>query len=194
MAERALASRLRRSTERRKLGESIRRVRLRQGRTLADVSSAAGVSVSLLSQVERGLVDPSLDSLRDIAEALGTALFRLLAEDTPRFRVVRSGEGARLAVVDGIELELLSPSLDGTFELGRWTLAPGASTANHPRGHDGEEANLILEGTVRFELANEVLELRKGDVVIYDAGIPHRAVALGDEGASALFVVSPSVW
>ena len=194
MAKRAVIPRRDRSVERRTLGESIRRMRLRQGRTLADVSNAAGVSVSLLSQVERGLVDPSLDSLRDIAEALGTAPFRLLAEDTPRSRLIRSGEGARLAVADGIELELLSPSLDGDFEVARWTLAPGASTASHPRGHDGVEANLILEGTVRFELGDELVELRKGDFVIYDARIPHRAVALGHEGASAVFVVSPPVW
>ena len=194
MADRAATSRRDRSAERRTLGQSIRRARLRQGRTLADVSSAAGVSVSLLSQVERGLVDPSLDSLRDIAEALGTAPFRLLADDTPRSRVVRRGEGARLAVADGIELELLSPSLDGDFEVGRWTLAPGASTASHPRGHDGKEANLILEGAVRFELGDEVIELRKGDFVIWDARVPHRSVALGNEEASALFVVSPPVW
>lgn len=194
MGERPGTSCRDRSAERRTLGESIRRARLRQRRTLADVSSAAGVSVSLLSQVERGVVDPSLDSLRDIAEALGTAPFRLLADDTPRSRVVRSGHGARLGVADGIELEVLSPSLDGHFEVGRWTLAPGASTASHPRGHDGEEANLILEGAVRFELGDEVVELRKGDFVIYDARIPHRSVALGNKGASALFVVSPPVW
>jgi quercetin dioxygenase-like cupin family protein len=187
-------SRRDRSADRRILGDSIRRTRLRQGRTLAEVSGAAGVSVSLLSQVERGIVDPSLDSLRDIAEALGTAPFRLLADKTPRSRVVRSGEGARLGVADGIDLELLSPSLDGDFEVGRWTLAPGASTASHPRGHGGEEANLILEGTVRFELGDDVIELRRGDFVIYDARIPHRSVAVGNEGASAVFVVSPPVW
>lgn len=194
MADRPVPSRRDRSVERRTLGDSIRRTRLRQGRTLTDVSAAAGVSVSLLSQVERGLVDPSLDSLRDIAEALGTAPFRLLADATPRSRVVRNGEGARLGVADGINLELLSPSLDGDFEVGRWTLARGAATASHPRGHGGEAANLILEGRVRFELGDEVIELRKGDFVIYDARIPHRSVALGTEGASAVFVVSPPVW
>ncbi|MBD0290120.1 MAG: helix-turn-helix transcriptional regulator [Thermoleophilia bacterium] len=194
MRERPVTSRRDRSGERRMLGRAIRRARLSQGRTLTDVSAAAGVSASLLSQVERGIVDPSLDSLRDIAEALGTAPFRLLADDAPRSRIVRNGEGARLGVAEGIELELLSPSLDGGFEVGRWTLAPGAATASHPRGHKGEEANLILEGAVRFELGGEVVELSKGDFVIYDARIPHRSLPLGDEGASALFVVSPPVW
>jgi len=45
--------------------------------TLATVSERAGISVSMLSQVERGLLDPSLDTLRNIADALGTAPFRL---------------------------------------------------------------------------------------------------------------------
>ena len=42
--------------------------------------------------------------------------------------------------------------------------------------------------------SNELVELRKGDIVLYDARIRHRAVPFGHEGANAVFVVSPSVW
>ena len=77
---------------RRQLGGAIRRRRHAASLTLATVSERAGISVSMLSQVERGLLDPSLDTLRKIADALGTAPFRLLAEEGPVAGVVRRGE------------------------------------------------------------------------------------------------------
>jgi transcriptional regulator with XRE-family HTH domain len=192
VSERAVTPRPDRARDRLRLGETIRRLRLAQGRTLADVADDAAISVSLLSQVERGLIDPSLDSLREIAEALGTAPFRLLADGVPASRIVRDGEGRKLALADSeVEMELLSPSLDGAFEVGRWTLRPGGATAAQPRGYPGEEATLILRGRVRFELGDEPVELSEGDFVTYDARIPHRCVAVGNEPASGLFVVSP---
>ena len=65
-----------RALVRRQLGGAIRRRRHAASLTLATVSERAGISVSMLSQVERGLLDPSLDTLRNIADALGTAPFR----------------------------------------------------------------------------------------------------------------------
>ena len=81
-----------RALVRRQLGGAIRRRRHAASLTLATVSERAGISVSMLSQVERGLLDPSLDTLRNIADALGTAPFRLLAEEGPVAGVVRRGE------------------------------------------------------------------------------------------------------
>ena len=56
-----------REIQRRQLGGAIRRRRHGRGLTLAQLSLTAGVSVSMLSQVERGLLDPSLDTLRNKA-------------------------------------------------------------------------------------------------------------------------------
>jgi transcriptional regulator with XRE-family HTH domain len=182
----------RRVQDRRALGRTIRALRKRQGRTLANVAGEAGISVSLLSQVEHGVVDPSLDSLRDIADALGVPPFKLLAERPINRRIVRAGEGTPLALPDSdVELFLLSPSLEGPFEVVRWTLRAGGVTARHPRGHGGVEAMYILEGTVQIEVGDETVELRRGDFFTIEAQIPHRARAVGDWPASGIFVVSP---
>jgi transcriptional regulator with XRE-family HTH domain len=181
-----------REAERRALGSSIRTLRIGQGRTLADVAAAAGVSVSLLSQVERGLIDPSLDSLRDIAEALATTPFALLQNGSARSRVVRRAQRLRLTIPDRhYAYELLSPSLDGAFEVGEWTLQPGRSSSEERRGHAGEEGTLILEGRVLFEAGHERFELAEGDYVAFDARTPHRVTALGAHAARGLFIISP---
>jgi transcriptional regulator with XRE-family HTH domain len=181
-----------REIQRRQLGAAIRRRRQGRGLTLAALSATAGVSVSMLSQVERGLIDPSLDSLRNIAEALGTSPFRLLAEEGSVAGIVRRGEGRTISSDDGaFRFELLSPSLDGAFEVAVWELAPGHSNTNVPRAHPGEEANLFLQGRARLEIGDEVVELTAGDCITFDPTRPHRVTAVGDEVVVCVDVISP---
>ena len=181
--------------DRHSLGRRIRELRRAQGLTLNDVATAAGVSVSLLSQVERGKTDPSLETLRDIADALGTAPFRLLAGSLSRSRLVRVDERPRLELPSSdIVFELLSHSLEGTFEVMLWTLAKGGSNPSvtrGARGHLGEEALLMLTGRARFELGDEVFELAAGDFITYDARVRHQMTSLDDEPCSGLSVMSP---
>ena len=156
------------------------------------MAKQTGLSVSLLSQVERGLVDPSLDSLRDIAFALETTPFTLLQERPSSSRLVKLGGGLRLSLPHAeVEYELLSPSSDGRFQIAKAELKAGGSTMKTPRAHPGEEAALALQGTVYIEIGDERVRLEEGDLVTYDPAIPHRAIA-GDGGpATLLYVVSP---
>jgi transcriptional regulator with XRE-family HTH domain len=181
-----------REIQRRQLGGAIRRRRHARDLTLAQVSALAAVSVSMLSQVERGLLDPSLDTLRNIAEALGTSPFRLLEEEGTVAGIVRRGSGRTIVSEDGaFRFELLSPSLDGAFEIAVWELQPGHSSTNQPRAHPGEEANLFLQGHARLEIGDETMELRAGDCITFDPTRPHRVTALGDEVVICVDVISP---
>jgi transcriptional regulator with XRE-family HTH domain len=181
-----------RALVRRQLGRAIRRRRHAGNLTLATVSERAGISVSMLSQVERGLLDPSLDTLRNIAEALGTVPFRLLAEERAVSGVVRRGEGRVFESPDGgFRFELLSPSLDGAFEIAVWELRPGESSAGLPRSHPGEEANLFLQGRALIEIGDERIEVSPGDCITFDPTRPHRVTATGDETVVCVDVISP---
>jgi transcriptional regulator with XRE-family HTH domain len=181
-----------REIQRRQLGAAIRRRRHGRGLTLAALSASSGVSVSMLSQVERGLLDPSLDSLRNIADALGTSPFRLLEEEGTVAGIVRRGAG-RLITSEGgaFRFELLSPSLDGAFEIAVWELEPGHSNTNVPRSHPGEEANLFLQGRALLEIGDETMELTAGDCITFDPTRPHRVTALGHEVVVCVDVISP---
>jgi transcriptional regulator with XRE-family HTH domain len=181
-----------RALVRRQLGRAIRRRRHAASLTLATVSERAGISVSMLSQVERGLLDPSLDTLRNIADALGTAPFRLLAEEGPVAGIVRrSDRRVRLDDAGELRSELLSPSAGGAFEIATWELQPGRSKLGAPRAHPGEEANLLLQGRGQLEIDDELIELAAGDCVTFDPRKPHRMTALGDEPLVCLAVISP---
>jgi transcriptional regulator with XRE-family HTH domain len=181
-----------RQSERTRLGKAVRSARQKQGWTLRELGAHAGVSVSQLSQVERGASDPSLDTLRDLADALGTTPFTLMAGPPSQSRLVRAGSGTRLALPGSdVEFELITPSLDRSFEVARFTLQPRGRSVREARGHPGEEAVVVLSGSVRFEIGDEMHVLSAGDLLMWDARTPHRAVALGDEPVTGFMVICP---
>jgi transcriptional regulator with XRE-family HTH domain len=67
------------------LGDALRRLRLRQGRTLREVSASARVSLGYLSEVERGQKEASSELLSSICSALGTPLSQVLREVSDNF-------------------------------------------------------------------------------------------------------------
>jgi transcriptional regulator with XRE-family HTH domain len=67
------------------LGDALRRLRLRQGRTLREVSATARVSLGYLSEVERGRKEASSELLASICDALGAPLSQVLREVSDGF-------------------------------------------------------------------------------------------------------------
>ncbi|WP_395245980.1 helix-turn-helix domain-containing protein [Agromyces sp. MMS24-K17] len=172
-----------------RLGAHVRRLRLRRGDTLVQVAERTGLSHPFLSQVERGLAQPSLSSLRRIAVALGTSPIELVAaaEDRPHtvehavppFEVHRRGDRPQLAAgfADG-DARMLAHS-DRPFHPIEFTgsdAEPGPSYV-----HDEDEFVLVTRGTVVIELDGRRDLLDEGDAVYYAGGVPHRWWAAAGE-------------
>jgi quercetin dioxygenase-like cupin family protein len=177
---------------RRQLGRAIRAARQAQKATLAEVAARADVSISLLSQVERGQVDPSLESLRSIAAALETTPFKLLSDDSHRLSVVRAGRGRLMQLTDGDGCyEVLTAWENAAAGVVRWTLEPGHATLEEPQPHDGEEAIFVLSGRAEVQIGEETFEIGRGDFIAYDAHLPHRVKATDEEQFQAIIVTVP---
>src|SRR3712207_5115857 len=74
------------------LGARIRAIRTRRNLSLGDLASAAQVSRSLVSQIERGIATPSIETLRRLASAVGVPVFSLFLEEQGSQSVVRASE------------------------------------------------------------------------------------------------------
>lgn len=159
-----------------RLGAVIRN--RRKGRfTVKQLAEASGVSIGVLSEVERGMGNPSYKTLHKIAEALEIQIGQLIddADDRPdRGGVVRAAERTRLQFgSEGLVYELLTPDLHGRLEMLQTRIPAGFDNLTNPFRHDGEECVLILEGQLHVTLAGQTHELAAGDAITYDASQLH---------------------
>jgi transcriptional regulator with XRE-family HTH domain len=81
------------------LGDALRRLRLRQGRTLREVSAAARVSLGYLSEVERGQKEASSELLASICGALGAPLSQVLREVSDTFALAELQSDTEFAAI-----------------------------------------------------------------------------------------------
>jgi transcriptional regulator with XRE-family HTH domain len=179
-----------------KVGREIRRLRRAGGWTLEELSDRSGISTGLISQVERGLGNPSFSTMVQLAHALGVPVARLFVDFERRSPVVRRGERRRLgldaaAAAAGVVNELLTPGLDHSLELIWVEAPPGYSSADTPFQHAGEEAGVILEGFHRVWLDGVPYDLDPGDAITYSSMIPHWYENRGDVTVKALWVITP---
>jgi transcriptional regulator with XRE-family HTH domain len=151
------------------VGGWVRRLREDSGMSLRALASRTGFSPSFMSQVENGLVSPSIGSMEKIAGALGVTLgefFAAAAEGRPAL-VIRAGSRLRLpSSWSQGQIEALGP-MEGSRQLEPVliTLEPGGRSGKHPYGHPTEEFALVLEGTLVLTLGPEQHTLGPGDSV-----------------------------
>jgi transcriptional regulator with XRE-family HTH domain len=178
------------------LGDYIRQLRLKRNMSLRTLATQADVSVSFLSQVERGTASPSIASLMRIAKALDQTIGSLF-EHKSSSRLVRAGEGPRLVHPQRQwEEELLSPRDFSRLQVIRSTLAAGGSSGTELLSYGGSaESSLVVEsGELVFTLGAEEFSLAKGDCLSYDASTPHRITNTGAGPCVIVFVSSPPVY
>lgn len=151
----------------------VRRLRQARGLTLRDLAAKAGVSPGLLSQVERGRIDPSLETLRRVGKALDASIFSLFEEQREeRVAIVRRAERVRLQAPHGlISYSRVSPG-QGRLEVLEGTLEPGAVSSREPWSHPSEECAVVVYGMLVVQVAGERHKLETGDSCRFDSRLP----------------------
>ena len=166
------------------LGARIRLERQRRRLSLAELAARAGVSRSMLSEVERGGKAPTVLVLDRIATGLDTSIARLL-DDERATRVIVLRRGEQRAAVDpsGWERRILSPVLPGVeFELMRTTIPPGVDAGEFAPHAPGSREYLAMErGTLRLTIDGTVHTLSAGDSIYYAGDCRHAFANAGRE-------------
>jgi transcriptional regulator with XRE-family HTH domain len=174
------------------IGEGIRRERLRRGLTLAQLATRVSLTVSALSQIERGASDPSISSLRRIGQAFDVPMFQFLIGTEQREIVVRRDRRTKITFVDrALEYELVSADTSGEFEVLSLSLAPGGSTGAVPNSHASEECAVVLRGDVVAEVSGQIYELGAGDSIKIHRELLHRFMNRSETEAEILIIISP---
>jgi transcriptional regulator with XRE-family HTH domain len=177
-------------------GEKIRRVRELKRITLKELSSRAGVSGSLISQIERGKVSPSIDTLLSLADYLEVDLEYLFRDykRTRKATVLRRKERSRLRR-GGVTYEQLSLLTEEenrhAVEAVLIEIAPGSEQGSRDYGHEGRELGIVLEGQGELSYGDQSYSLGEGDSINFASSIPHTLRNTGSRALKAIWIITP---
>jgi transcriptional regulator with XRE-family HTH domain len=176
------------------IGKTLRAYRERTGRQQAEVAAAAGISPSMLSQIERGSVSPSIDTLSELCSTLGVQLADLFARLAPRRPVTIAKPGKRLERTQGnsrYEQLVSSPDFNHPAEMFLLEVAPGGELGKSTGGHEGIEMAYVLAGAAILTVEGVEYELAKGDSVSFASQLPHALRCAGRVPFRAVWSVFP---
>ncbi len=177
-------------TATRRLGSEIRRTRIDKGLTLVDIAAATGLSVSMLSMLERGKTGVSVGSLVAVASALSVAVGDLFqTASTPDTSLVRRDEQPELAIGPGVTRRIIQRSREHGLEVAALQLEPGAHTGTEFVRHEGREIVVVQAGTVTVYIDDDTFQLAEGDSIRLDAESPHRFANNGAVVSRVLLIV-----
>ena len=179
------------------LGHQIRDLRRAKGITIPQLAARIERSVGWVSQIERGLSAVSIAALHQIAQVLEVQLSWFFADGAapPADElglVLRRRNRRKLDFHgSGVHEEILSPNLSGQLLLVESTFAPGASTGDRDRERRGEEAGLVVSGSLELRVDGKTVRLDAGDSFAFARQGPHRCHNPGPVPAVVLWVITP---
>jgi transcriptional regulator with XRE-family HTH domain len=180
------------------LGDIISNLRLDRNLTLQELSENSGVSPAMLSQIERGLTNPSFLVLYKLSTGLKVPVSMFFSGFDPNGIVVRRNERRKLSLPSqdnngSSELiyELLSPGITGRLELLWIEYGPGTDTEAAPFSHQGEECGVIIEGQLIACIGEDSFILEKGDSIYLNSTIPHWFKNQSEKTAVMVWAVTP---
>jgi len=174
------------------IGKKVKDLRVRLGLTQEDLADRAELSKGFISQVERDLTSPSIATLKEILECLGTNLKDFFA-DTPEMKTVYKKQDMFVKTDAGQKTEIvwLLPGAQGcSLEPILLTIEPGGSTWPDPP-HEGDEFGYVLSGSVTLHLGDKKMRVRKGESFFYSPKHSHLLENTGSVAARVLWVSSP---
>jgi transcriptional regulator with XRE-family HTH domain len=181
------------------VGQQVRDLRHSRRMSLKELAVRSGLSIGLLSQIERGTSSPSLRSLQALSRALSVParwFFNdgIVPPAAERDVIVRSGRGRMLHLTTkGIIKELVTPDLSGALQVLLVRIMPGGSTGEK-YSHDGEEAGHVIHGQLELFLDEERFVLNTGDSFRFVSTRLHGVRNPGDTETRILWVTTPSFY
>ena len=175
------------------IGGKIKQLRTQKGLTLEELASRSELTKGFLSQLERNLTSPSIDSLDDILEALGTNLADFFKEDTVEQYVFRETD----FFIDEREtctVHWIVPNTQKNRMEPILLMLPGGGESFEVAPHSGEEFGYVVDGTVTLECDGQRSVLRRGETFYLHGRTFHTLKNENKTAAHILWVSTPPLF
>jgi transcriptional regulator with XRE-family HTH domain len=164
------------------LGARLRALRGRRGLTLDALAERSGVSKAMLSKIERGATNPTVNIASRVARGLGVSLAELAGVEERRPALVVPA--ARRLPFEDPETRVtrhIFPALaGGALEFLHLTLPPGTDTGDLPQHRSGSETYIVVDrGQLQAYVGDEHFVLGEEDVLYFGGDVAHRFANTG---------------
>ena len=172
------------------IGNKLKELRVLKGLTQEELADRSELSKGFISQLERNLTSPSITTLMDILQCLGTSIGEFFNE-APDEQIVFGKQDyfVKKDTEYKNEIKWIIPNAQkNTIEPIYLTLQAGGSTCPDTP-HEGEEFGYVLQGAVSIHLGNKTYKAKKGESFYYTADKTH--FLSSKNGATLIWVSSP---
>jgi len=182
------------------LGKKIRIIRRQKKIRLRELSSETKLSIGALSQIERGIMRPSLSSMILIAHSLQTPMgdffdpAESIFHKNPNGFFIKKGKEKLIHSSKGVHTYLLYHDPHFGVEIVKNVFEPSATTGQKKYQHEGEEWGMVLKGLLKVELEDEIYILNEGDSIHFKSNIPHRHINISNGKTVQIWFNSPPLW
>ena len=177
------------------IGYRIRQLRIKNGLTLEELASRTELTKGFLSQLERNLTSPSLQTLENIAEALGMTMSRFFAEESEE-KEVFTAEDVFVDEQDDKTIFWIVPNAQkNDMEPILLELEPGGES-KMIEPHEGEEFGYVLSGKIflRYDTEKTGTPIKKGETFYIKGDDAHCLVNKSSTKARVLWISTPPVF
>ena len=175
------------------IGKSLKELRLRKDLTLEELASRSELTKGFLSQVERNLTSPSISTLEDILEALGTSLSEFF-EPEKEERITFGVQDFFVDEQEDYTIEWIIPNAQkNAMEPILLTLKPQAKSEEMD-SYNGEEFGYILKGSVQLIQGDKKYRLKAKETFYINGKKSHYLQNVGSTDAKILWVTTPPMF
>lgn len=173
------------------IGDKIKRLRLQRGLTQEELGARTELSKGFISQLERDITSPSIATLMDILEALGTDVASFFHETVDEKIVYGREDMFVKEQDDGVTIRwLVTNAQKNALEPILVTLPAGGETVPDDP-HEGEEFGYVLAGSITLLLGEKAHRVHRGDSFCFRPNCVHALKNPGKREALVLWVSTP---
>jgi transcriptional regulator with XRE-family HTH domain len=175
------------------IGGKIKELREKKGLTMKRLAELVQCTSSLISQLEKGKADPSISTLKKIAEALNANIVDFVSFEATEDEVVTRADkrvvmqlprwDARIqSLIRAIGKKKMQPF---------YTVIKPGGGSHGLYSHNGEEFGIVLQGEMELTLEGKVYKVGKNDSFYFSSQIPHDWNNYGKEDVVVVWVITP---
>lgn len=184
------------------IGKRLHSVRKRNGLSQRELASLSGLTNGAISLIEKNKTSPSVASLKSLLDAIPMSMsefFSSIEGNGPEKYFYTAQEFTEIApqinsLGDGapqVSLRQLGNAATHALQVLYETYPPGADTGEEMLSHTGEEAGVVIAGSIEVTVSDQISQLNPGDGYIFDSELPHRFRNTGNKPCVVVSACTP---